>query len=464
MDFFYRTLSQFAVASALVTGVAHAQSFELATQKADADLRASVKELTQSRASIAAEKLPLSTKLSTLEEQAVDLRRERDQLLKLKDNRTINLDTLRRRVKSLEDQQEFAASRLSEFISNFEARINISESGAYEQVLREAKNAKDSKELSVGEKRMKQLDLVEAAIARMRARVGGHLYEGEATAPSGYVVPGTFIASGPQVYFAAKDGSVGGLVEVQANNTNAFVVPLPEAMAQGLAQIAQGGAGELPADPTLGKALKKQKARKSLKQHVQDGGYVGYTILVLGFVSLLLTLFKVWDIGSFKIARSSQVDAVLEALEQHDAEGARQKAESIPGITGQMMKTGVQFAGEKRGIIEELLFEKILVVRPRLERYLPFLAITAAAAPLMGLLGTVVGMIKTFQDLTVFGAGDAKALSSGISEALVTTEFGLIVAIPVLILHGMLSRMARQKIGMLEHTAVSFVNGVMRNR
>ena len=124
-----------------------------------------------------------------------------------------------------------------------------------------------------------------------------------------------------------------------------------------------------------------------------------------------------------------------------------------------MLVTGVEHAAENRGVLEELLFEKVLRVRPGLERFLPFLAITAAAAPLLGLLGTVIGMIKTFQLITVFGTGDAKSLSSGISEALVTTALGLIVAIPTLILHGTLSRMAKRKLGLLEELSVAFVNG-----
>ena len=73
-------------------------------------------------------------------------------------------------------------------------------------------------------------------------------------------------------------------------------------------------------------------------------------------------------------------------------------------------------------------------------------------------------MIKTFNLITIFGTGDAKSLSSGISEALVTTELGLIVAIPSLIMHGLLSRMARQKVGDMEQAAVSFTNGVVGAR
>ena len=110
--------------------------------------------------------------------------------------------------------------------------------------------------------------------------------------------------------------------------------------------------------------------------------------------------------------------------------------------------------------LEEILFEKILSAQPTLERFLPFMALTAASAPLLGLLGTVTGMIKTFTLITIFGTGDAKSLSSGISEALVTTELGLIVAIPSLILHGLLSRMAKQKVGDLEQISVSFINGI----
>ena len=73
-------------------------------------------------------------------------------------------------------------------------------------------------------------------------------------------------------------------------------------------------------------------------------------------------------------------------------------------------------------------------------------------------------MIKTFTLITIFGTGDAKSLSSGISEALVTTELGLIVAIPSLILHGLLSRLAKQKIGELEQVSICFINAIIVNK
>jgi biopolymer transport protein ExbB len=108
-------------------------------------------------------------------------------------------------------------------------------------------------------------------------------------------------------------------------------------------------------------------------------------------------------------------------------------------------------------VIEEVIIGEIRTVKTSLERLLPFLAITAATAPLMGLLGTVVGMIKTFSLITVFGSGNAASFSSGISEALITTEFGLVVAIPALIVHGILLRAARERLGALEDLASEFL-------
>jgi biopolymer transport protein ExbB len=91
---------------------------------------------------------------------------------------------------------------------------------------------------------------------------------------------------------------------------------------------------------------------------------------------------------------------------------------------------------------------------------LPFIAVTASTEPLLGLLGTVTGIINTFKLITVFGTGDPKLLSSGISEALITTEFGLYFAIPALLIHALLSRKVKTLLGSLEQIAVGFLNAM----
>jgi biopolymer transport protein ExbB len=106
------------------------------------------------------------------------------------------------------------------------------------------------------------------------------------------------------------------------------------------------------------------------------------------------------------------------------------------------------------------MYEKMLITKPRLERLMPVIALTAATAPLLGLLGTVTGMINTFNMITVYGTGDPRTLAGGISEALITTEFGLIVAVPALLLHAFLNRKAKGVLNSMEQTTVAFINGV----
>ena len=104
------------------------------------------------------------------------------------------------------------------------------------------------------------------------------------------------------------------------------------------------------------------------------------------------------------------------------------------------------------------LFIELQDNKRRLERRLSAIAITAAVAPLLGLLGTVSGMIETFRMMTLFGSGDAEVVSGGISQALVTTELGLVVAIPALILNAVLSRKAKAYYNELENFALLLSN------
>ena len=159
---------------------------------------------------------------------------------------------------------------------------------------------------------------------------------------------------------------------------------------------------------------------------------------MLGAISFLIAIFKVWEVSRIRVPSRSIINRILDDLLSGNREAAAQKAAAISGPAGDLVRTGVDMFYEKRRVLEEALFEKLVAVKPRLDRFLPFLALTAAAAPLMGLLGTVLGIIKTFKAMALYGTGNAKAFSAGISEALITTAEGLIVAIPVLVIHGML--------------------------
>ncbi|MEQ1843051.1 MAG: MotA/TolQ/ExbB proton channel family protein, partial [Verrucomicrobiales bacterium] len=150
-----------------------------------------------------------------------------------------------------------------------------------------------------------------------------------------------------------------------------------------------------------------------------------------------------------------------------DAEKAYSETKQMRHPARSILEQGIVFVKENSGAsrddLEESLYERYLEAGPPLQRGLPLIAIAAATAPLLGLLGTVTGMMETFRLITVFGSGDARQLASGISEALITTEYGLVVAIPALILHALLSRKVQGVKSTMEMTSLAFLNGIKNN-
>lgn len=443
---------------------AQAQSFDSASAQASQDLQTALQELNQLRGEIAKEKVPLIQEVSSLEDKVRQKTSELDRLRRLRDNRDLGLNRLREQVEAIEAQNEYTAGLLDEFVRSFETRIDYSEVQLYADAAEEARLALDDADMTQADRFNKQIDVIGVALDRLEQLAGGYTFEGKALAPGGEIEEGTFAAFGPTVFFASSQSDLAGITFNKLNAAEAAIAVPGEQYISGIRNFAETGEGEIPADPTLGKALKIEEGSDTVMEHLAKGGSVGVVIICLGGICLLLGAFKAYEVTSFRTPAPEDVQNVIGEIESGDMAKARTAASGIPGLGGALLVKGVEHADEKRGTLEEILYEKILVARPRLERFLPFIALTAAAAPLLGLLGTVTGMIKTFNLITIFGTGDAKSLSSGISEALVTTELGLIVAIPALIIHGLLARMARQKIGDMEQTAVGFINGVLGAR
>jgi len=128
------------------------------------------------------------------------------------------------------------------------------------------------------------------------------------------------------------------------------------------------------------------------------------------------------------------------------------------GATARVLKATVRNLDAEREHVEDVVMESIMHESSRLDRFGSAIMVIAAVAPLLGLLGTVTGMIATFDIITEFGTGDPKLLSGGISIALVTTELGLIVAIPMLLVGNMLSAWAEKIKDAMEHSALHLIN------
>ncbi|MCY4157865.1 MAG: MotA/TolQ/ExbB proton channel family protein [Gammaproteobacteria bacterium] len=195
-------------------------------------------------------------------------------------------------------------------------------------------------------------------------------------------------------------------------------------------------------DPTLGGVLNSLVGRPNLMERIQQGALVGYLIIALGIIGLLISLERLVTLT----LASRKVTAQLKSDTPSD-----------DNALGRVLKV---YHGNKDLDTETLelkLGEAIFKETPKLNRALLFIQIISVVAPLMGLLGTVTGMIKTFQAITLYGTGDPKLMAGGISQALVTTVLGLSVAIPMVLLHTVVSGRSRRIVQILQEQSTGIV-------
>jgi len=446
---------------ALVASAAPAQEpdFGATAASAQRDLDLSVDELTTLRKSIADEKLPMTRRLRELEDRLVERRADYQSLGRQLDGNNLALTNLEGDTDSRRQEKSYLSNLLDEYVRTFESRVHIVEYERYREVAEGARTALEREDSIEGFR--SQLDLVDASIDRLLDLIGGARFEGRAVAGDGMVEDVTFALIGPVALFRTVDGETAGLAEQRLGSLEPNMFPFENpALAAEAASLVASGTGRLPFDPSLGAARKIEATQDTLLQHVMKGGPVMIPILVLAGAALIVALLKWFQLTRVRTPSRKAVTGLLEATKRGDYAEAGKRALTIQGPTGEMLRAGLDEVSRPKAFIEEVMFERMLETRLRLQGFLPFIAVSAASAPLLGLLGTVTGMINTFKMITVFGTGDAKTLSSGISEALITTEFGLVIAIPSLLLHAFLSRKARRFIDGMEKTAVSLLNRI----
>ena len=195
-------------------------------------------------------------------------------------------------------------------------------------------------------------------------------------------------------------------------------------------------------DPTRGSVLNSLIARPNLQERIQQGGLVGYLIIALGIIGLLIALERMVVLG----LASRKVTAQLNS-----------DTPSQDNALGRVLSVHDANKNADTETLELKLSEAIFKETPALNRALLFLKIISVVAPLMGLLGTVTGMIRTFQAITLYGTGDPKLMAGGISQALVTTVLGLSVAIPMVLLHTLVSGRSRRIVQVLQEQSAGII-------
>lgn len=197
---------------------------------------------------------------------------------------------------------------------------------------------------------------------------------------------------------------------------------------------------------------------KTFDDTLEGGGAIGYIILGLGVLGLLLILIRVLLLLKSGSNVKEITSIVVAKVEAKEADQALDAIKEYKGATARVIKATLRNINKERDHIEDIVTENILNESSNIDRFGSFVLVLAAVAPLLGLLGTVTGMIATFDIITTHGTGDPKLLSGGISEALITTMFGLIVAIPLLLLGNLLSGWAQSIKDSMEQAALHIVN------
>lgn len=440
--------------------------FEGARLDIERQLEESIQELADVQAALTREKLPLSRRLGELEAELTRVRSEAIDAMRRRDSSNFQLSTLTSGNKARRDEVNYLSNLLGEYVRNFESRLHVAELARYDAVLERATLAVQNESLAEREAFDAQSAVVSMAIDRLDEAIGGVSFEGQAVGSDKLVHDGQFVLLGPTALFVSADGLQVGTAEKPADSTQPTVLgfQLPEDVEVAKALVGSGS-GMYPIDTTLGRAHKIAESDSSFFGGIEDGGAVMIPILVMAGLALLVAILKLLSLVATSLAQPSQrrVRGLLELISKGESESAERSAAKMGGPIGRMLAVGTQHLGEPRELIEEAMYESVLKTKLKVQSFLPFIAICAASAPLLGLLGTVTGIINTFEMIQIDGSGNVKSLSGGISEALITTKFGLIVAIPSLLLHAFLSRMAKGVVDRMEGTGISFVNEVSRS-
>jgi biopolymer transport protein ExbB len=210
------------------------------------------------------------------------------------------------------------------------------------------------------------------------------------------------------------------------------------------ADLQQANTGVVPfaLDPTGGSILGLLVQAPDTSEQVHQGGAVGYVILGVGLLALLIALerFVSLMLMGGKIRRQLKDDTARD-----------------DNPLGRVMKVKDQYPNVAYDTLELKLSEAILREMPKITRNLTLIKIISVVAPLLGLLGTVTGMINTFQAITLFGTGDPKLMAGGISQALVTTVLGLVVAIPTVFLYTLLNTRSKGLLLILQEQSAGII-------
>ena len=411
------------------------------------DIEKSTYELNKLRDEISSERIKSSEEFENLKEEVFSLRKEYEGIReKLKEE---NLEKISEELSYLENDVKFTSSLIKEFRREMGKALIVPKIKEYSSSFKEIDKILEKSPI---EAVSPLLRLVRKTIDESKKP---DIFEGNCLDDEGIYHKGKFIVFGPISYFYSKD--ISGIVGINGESALPMVVyPLRK---EKLMKLLNGEYTLMPLDISMGEAIKVEKFRKNWKDYIISGGIVMIPILGLGFLCFIIIIWKFFSLSRMKIGESATKE-IADLVKENKFEEATEKIKLLGRPLSPILSEIIEHRSATREDIEEITHERVLSQLPFLQSHLSTLAVSASASPLLGLLGTVTGMIHTFNLVTLFGTGQAKLLSGGISEALITTEFGLAIAIPVLLIHAYFSRKVRKIIDTLELETLSLINAI----
>ena len=267
------------------------------------------------------------------------------------------------------------------------------------------------------------------------------VYNTDILSKSGELVNTDIVRIG--VFNSVADGNYLNLVSEQ--NILEYLAKQPEGSIKRSARKLQNNDveyREVFIDPTRGSLLSKLIDRAGFLERINQGGFVGYIILLILIAGLAMGVMQFLFLRN----ESQTIDIELNSKNYSDN-----------STLGKLNNIYSKYKGDTPEELEAQLEDVLAKTAPALEKNLSIIKLLAAVAPLLGLLGTVIGMIETFQAITLFGTGDPKLMAGGISQALVTTMLGLIAAVPLLFVHNILDSRSRAISQIYEEQAIGYV-------
>ena len=385
----------------IVSGHAIAADLSTYQQQLTQQVKLQQQQYQQTAQLINQQRAPLLAQLADREAKLISLRQQVLGLTRHQDDAYLSVQALEQRLSQWQQQELYIANLFGQF------------------------------QQTINQSNLPATVAIEQQLTGLNALIYPTWQSGQAIATSGEIIKGLRLALGPlQLFYHAQQLSLLTGAGAEQIATTVTIANLPKE--------------QLLLDITGGKAITVSVHEVTWYQRLQLGGFWIYPIILMGLVALMVALFKAYQVRQ---------------LAKLDCQFAQQFIHS--GVLTQTQGWQAQlalFAQNKQGIgteaLADLLHQQLLAYKSKLEKGMAFIAATAAVAPLMGLLGTVSGMINTFDMMNLFGNQDASLLSGGISEALVTTELGLVVAIPALLLHAWLGRHQQGYLVQLETDAM----------